>query len=177
LKREPSPQALCRSCGLCCDGTLFTRVSLKPPDLLPPLQAAGIRILDGDESQYFPQPCAAFRECRCIVYDDRPAACRKYRCELLKNFESGSLSWDEAQERIGRVQELRALLRSELATLVPGAERLSVEAMRGLAPPPAELAENSERMKTWAPVLLHLSVLVQSLQTEFQPRPAPPKGA
>jgi hypothetical protein len=79
-----SSQSLCLTCGLCCDGTLFPFVRLKPDDEITPLEAAGINIIldsnsDGlatgqqlavveganvsNSGPIFEQPCAAHKNC------------------------------------------------------------------------------------------------------------------
>ena len=76
---------LCLRCGMCCDGTLFRYVELRPPDDRAALKRAGLEIRSFRRStagqsvvgQRFPQPCAALDpQCRCQVYADRPASCR-----------------------------------------------------------------------------------------------------
>jgi uncharacterized protein len=73
---------LCCSCGLCCDGTLFSKVRLAPTDVVAPLESAGLQILPGPD---FAQPCVALGgDCRCRVYNDRPSQCRQFECRLLQ---------------------------------------------------------------------------------------------
>lgn len=169
MEAQATQQALCLSCGLCCDGTLFGRVPLKASDALVPLHAGGIEIQANETKQYFKLPCAAYRQGCCQVYTGRPATCRKYRCELLKKYESGAISWAEAQQRIGRVQTLKDTLRAELARIVPEGNRMSVVAVLSLVPTHGELAADPDLLKTWAPVMLRLSALLDCLQTHFQP--------
>ena len=45
-----SEQSLCLSCGLCCSGAIFMRVSLDTADNLAAIQAAGIEIRQKEES-------------------------------------------------------------------------------------------------------------------------------
>jgi hypothetical protein len=56
------------------------------------------------------------REGMCSVYSERPAACRTYRCAVLKAFESGKLSFEESELR---VQRARALQQAVVAGLPP----------------------------------------------------------
>jgi Putative zinc- or iron-chelating domain len=168
METHATPQALCLSCGLCCDGTLFGRVFLRAADVLVPLQAGGIEIQANDTKQYFEQPCTAYRQGCCQVYTGRPATCRTYRCELLKKYESEAISWAETQQRIGRVQTLKETLGTELGRIVPEGNRMSVIAVLTLVPTHEELAADPDLLKTWAPVMLRLSALLDCLRTHFQ---------
>ena len=90
-------EALCQRCGLCCDGTLFTRTPLEPGEAAPPpLVAAGAHL---------PQPCAALSGLRCTVYADRPRSCRRYECLLYGALAQGEVTLDEA---LAVVAEARA---------------------------------------------------------------------
>jgi Fe-S-cluster containining protein len=160
---------LCQSCGFCCDGTLFSTVPLETADALPPLEAGGIKIRMAEKGPYFQQPCAAYQHGYCQIYADRPSSCRKYRCKLLKQYESETVSWDEAQERIARVRKLKEFLMDEQAR-VPGiGSEMSVAALRNTTPPHAKLAKDPALLKTWAPLTMRLALLLDFLQMHFQP--------
>lgn len=58
------------------------------------------------EKLSFPLPCAAYREGCCAVYEARPQVCRRYRCELLKNVESGWIAPDVAEDVVATTVEL-----------------------------------------------------------------------
>lgn len=93
---EQSAQSLCLACGLCCDGTIFSQVTLKPEDDVAPLEANGVHILIDGNARVFKQPCAAHKNCVCTAYADRPHNCRSYQCKLLKQFKENEISIDEA---------------------------------------------------------------------------------
>jgi len=162
-----SEQALCRSCGFCCDGTMFADVPLDDADQLAPLQARGIEILTEDTKQSFLQPCGAYRDGCCRIYPDRPSTCRKFRCELLKKYGSGARSWDEAQQTIGRALALREALRAELAHVVPDGDQMPVTAVLSLVPAHEELMADRDVLETWAPVMLPLVALLDCLGRNF----------
>lgn len=67
---------LCLSCGLCCDGSLFQLVKLQPGESDPRLRLV-------PEHEAFAQPCSCFAAGACAIYEQRPAACRDFRCRLL----------------------------------------------------------------------------------------------
>lgn len=110
--------ALCQRCALCCDGTLFTTVPLAA-DEVASVRRRGLVVLadDAGAPSRLPQPCAALRDLRCTIYDERPDACRRYRCMLLAALEAGEVSLPEALDVVG---EARARL-AALAADLPGA--------------------------------------------------------
>jgi hypothetical protein len=115
--RDSELALLCRSCGLCCDGSLFGRVDLEPEEV-GAARKARLRVVPSATA--FEQPCAALsgvdpvprpksraRERRCAVYDDRPRACRRFLCRLHERHrvEGGPL-----EDRLAAVRRVRALL-------------------------------------------------------------------
>jgi uncharacterized protein len=101
-----SLERLCRACGLCCDGTLFTRVPIGPRELVP---EASLAVVTNDRgARHFPQRCAALSDTGCQVYSQRPLACRRYECPLLGAVRGGEVSLEEG---LGIVEKARALVR------------------------------------------------------------------
>lgn len=49
-------------------------------------------------------------DCRCAVYEERPSACRKFRCSVLRALEAGEVSEAEANDAIDEVLALRRSL-------------------------------------------------------------------
>jgi hypothetical protein len=102
-------EALCRSCGLCCDGSLFGRVPLEPSEV-PIARKNRLPVLERGNA--FEQPCSALRaqgdDHACSAYSDRPRACRAFTCRLYDRHrrEGGPLD-----ARLDEVREVRALLR------------------------------------------------------------------
>lgn len=91
--------SLCLSCGLCCDGTLFSNV---------PLEAGEAARLKGRVSLVrgggtMKQPCRALEGVSCRVYEERPQTCRKFRCLALQQLEAGEVSEGDAQAFIAEV--------------------------------------------------------------------------
>ena len=64
------------SCGLCCDGSIFQLVKLRPGERPP-----GLRLVPAHDA--FAQPCGCLEGTRCTIYPQRPVACRGFRCRLL----------------------------------------------------------------------------------------------
>jgi Fe-S-cluster containining protein len=102
--------ALCTSCGLCCDGTLFTQVPLTA-DEAGLLRARGLtlRALD-DRPPALPQRCAALDGRCCTIYAERPAGCRRYRCMLHAALAGDELELHEARALVDETHALIAAL-------------------------------------------------------------------
>ena len=105
----PTPaesSALCLRCGLCCDGTLFFSVGLKP-DEVESAERNGLSPRPSDSGDEFRQPCPCLDGTACRIYRERPASCRRFRCELLKSVETGDQSVGDAQAIIAEARRLR----------------------------------------------------------------------
>ncbi|WP_375755664.1 YkgJ family cysteine cluster protein [Corallococcus exercitus] len=88
---------LCLHCGMCCDGTLFTQVPLKPGEA-EALRQRGLPLgTREDGTEVLPQRCAALNGLCCTVYEERPEACRRYRCQLFTALAEGEVSLEEAK--------------------------------------------------------------------------------
>lgn len=162
-------QSLCLSCGICCDGTIFGKVPLQPEDELPPLQSAGIAIETKGDKKFFKLGCAAHRQNCCQVYHHRPANCRKYRCALLKKYESGDVSREDAQQKVERARELKKIFLAEFEKTLPGHGWMSLPAILKIVPENRELKNDPALLKKWGATLLCLSALLDYVQTHFQP--------
>jgi hypothetical protein len=102
---------LCRSCGMCCDGSLFGRVPLEPDEVQGarknhlPVLASG---------QGFEQPCPALAgaegESGCSVYAERPRACRRFVCRLFEQHAREGGPLEPRLAAVRRVRELAAAL-------------------------------------------------------------------
>jgi Fe-S-cluster containining protein len=99
-------ESLCQACGLCCDGTLFTRVPLGPDEVVPEVRLAVARNDKG--ARYVPQRCGALEGTVCQVYAARPLACRRYQCLLFNAQREGEVSLQDALAVVRRAQALVA---------------------------------------------------------------------
>src|SRR5215210_5780809 len=79
----PDGSLLCVGCGMCCDGTLYSRVKITA-DELSVLSDDGFSFFSLDEEEFFRQPCPKVSCGSCTIYRTRPRTCRTYRCALLK---------------------------------------------------------------------------------------------
>lgn len=106
-----SLEALCQSCGLCCDGSLFTRVPLGVEEQVPEAVLAVVTNEKG--GRHVPQRCAALQGTVCQAYAARPLACRRYECLLFGALREGEVSLDEAVAVVRRAQALVALAKAD----------------------------------------------------------------
>ena len=76
---------------------IFADLLLHRSDDVPRLTSLGLQIASKTQNRGRPtkvkllQPCAAFDGCRCRIYEERPAYCRKFECALLTQVKSGRL--------------------------------------------------------------------------------------
>ena len=114
-----SGEQLCRSCGLCCDGTLFDLVKLEQGDDARKLKALGLPVsISRGKTPVarFPQPCSALCEDRsCRLYAERPWQCRTFECQVLKDAKAGRITFAAAlplvKQARRRADHVRRLLR------------------------------------------------------------------
>jgi Fe-S-cluster containining protein len=114
-----SGEALCLSCGLCCDGSLFALVAIDPTEARV-LRDAGVAVLDEGGRLKLPQRCGALDGCRCRVYPGRPAGCRRFTCLLLHALEHGELGLEEAKAEVETTRAMLARLEGLLPKAAPG---------------------------------------------------------
>ena len=126
---------LCQTCGLCCDGTLFTLVPLSSDDVAPsgvtvdtkPTGARGLR-----------QPCSALSGTCCTVYAQRPMACRRYQCLLFEAMQS-------EEEQLAGALKIVARAKALAAEVTPS----RAEARRAASLPGAAVDPALERAEAW----------------------------
>jgi len=116
--------ALCRRCGLCCDGTLFGHVRLEP-EAEARVRRRGLPIIMRDGKPALRQRCPAFGaegqraegqrvEGLCTIYTERPRRCVGYRCKLLDRYEVGGVALPAASVVIARLRAMSTALRARL---------------------------------------------------------------
>jgi hypothetical protein len=99
---------LCRGCGLCCDGSLFSHVGLEPGEA-DTLHALGIptRVFRSG-TEVLPQRCRALEGRDCKIYVDRPKSCAAYQCVLAESLLEGKVTLEEAEATVKKAQRLIA---------------------------------------------------------------------
>lgn len=113
--KETPANRLCKACGLCCTGHLFTWTKLRSAEM-DSIEALGINVMRSVPSQRgFNQPCPLW-EGQCTIYTSNsyPRFCETYKCALLKKLLDESTSLLEALRLVEQtkemIHELEALL-------------------------------------------------------------------
>lgn len=141
---------LCQRCGLCCDGSLFNVVPVKPAEV-PVLRRRALEVVERDDgSHVLRQRCAALDGTRCRIYADRPESCQRYRCLLFSALAEKEVSLDEALEVVNQAHALIAALGAQLAageeeTATSVLQRARREAQAQGAALPAAIREARQR--------------------------------
>lgn len=108
---------ICLECGLCCDGTMFSRL---PPVFDDPTSGR-IRPEGGGPALVHPagpaQPCPAHRYA-CSVYRERPGACHHYECALRLRLAGGEVTHEVAQSLVNRARALRDRARAAIESAI-----------------------------------------------------------
>lgn len=110
---------ICVKCGMCCDGTLFSRATIKDEADEKLAQSFGLETFTSSVGKRsFKLPCHHFERC-CTVYDKtRPSVCCTYFCKPLREVQQGSSDVIEARKII----EKALLYRSEVLMLASQSE-------------------------------------------------------
>lgn len=67
----------------------------------------------------FEQPCPAYVERSCLIYSDRPAACREFSCKLFDEVDEQKITLAEAQHKINQVISLRQGMWDSIKHITP----------------------------------------------------------
>jgi len=108
---ESQASILCRSCGLCCSGHLFSWAKLRSNELTS-ARGLGLNVFGSEPSQRgFSQPCPLW-EGECTVYTSPhyPHACGTYKCKLLKEVLDETIPLTNALIVIQQTKEIIAEL-------------------------------------------------------------------
>jgi len=162
---------ICIDCGMCSDGTMYRFAAIKDGDVLGPLKAAGAVFVTNEAETSFLLPCPAFRGGCCSIYETRPTICSEYRCFLLRRYEAGEVSFEEAQALIIRTMALRDRVRPALTAFaepqtshaLSGLYRLMLAKFEAMPDPAASRREKAD-------LLLDIAGLRVVLAREFEPR-------
>jgi uncharacterized protein len=112
---ESSANRLCKACGLCCTGHLFTWTKLRSAEL-DSVEGLGLKVIRSVPSQRgFNQPCPLWKG-QCTIYSSPsyPHFCRTYKCALLKKVLDETTPLSEALRLVdktkGMILDVEALL-------------------------------------------------------------------
>jgi uncharacterized protein len=106
---------LCKSCGLCCTGHLFSWAQLRPAEL-DAAEALGMKVFRSDpRARRFSQPCPLWQgQCTIYTSPQYPHACRSYKCKLLKEVLIEKVSLPHALTVVQGAKEMINELESRL---------------------------------------------------------------
>ena len=105
---------LCASCGMCCNGVMFHFVRLQPADSPKALAALGLKLKRKRRQDCILQPCPAYRDACCSIYEERPVRCRAFECRQLQRVAAGTITEAAAREKITEAVSLVAQAESLL---------------------------------------------------------------
>jgi Fe-S-cluster containining protein len=163
VQAEDPETTLCRACGICCSGVLFSHAEVEEHEL-PRLARRGLPVIRPEVG--LPElnlPCAAHGPAGCSIYEDRPEKCASYACKLRGRLARGAVTLEAALATVARIKELA---RSVDAALPPGEWLWSRAAtLRHAGAPPA-----LEERRRVAGTLMDMKVLQLLLCRELDDR-------
>ena len=113
---DTSANLLCKACGLCCSGHLFSWVRLNAHEL-DNIEKLGIKVIRADPRQRgFLQPCSMLDHGMCRIYTslDYPRSCQKFKCQVLRRLLDNDISLTEGmtlvQETLDLIREIEPKL-------------------------------------------------------------------
>jgi len=135
---EDSPASiLCKSCGLCCSGHLFTWTKLRSAEL-DSIQSLGLKVIREPQQRGFSQPCPLWQG-QCTIYESPqyPRFCHTYKCKLLKQLLEENIQLPEALQIVQDTFRLIAEVKSLLPTSPSDnfRERLAAQLEQGSGEP------------------------------------------
>lgn len=105
-------QEVCISCGICCDGTLYSKANLYPGEkgtLPEKMEQSYFRT---EKGEFFKLPCSYFSG-KCTIYHMKKAkVCSGFKCKLLMKFSKEKVSKDDALKIIQNVKLYRKEIQS-----------------------------------------------------------------
>ncbi|OSM00145.1 YkgJ family cysteine cluster protein [Magnetofaba australis] len=116
LKPDSAVEAnrLCLACGLCCNGSIFSRVGIEKREV--EAIAAIVPVWEQESGDVaFSQPCPAWTEGKCGLYAVRPGRCASYICKLQGLVMNGAVSGAAGEKIVDAAVKQAAALRDRVA--------------------------------------------------------------
>jgi hypothetical protein len=119
---ELKASELCLCCGLCCRGIIFNRAALKP-DEIGLAKDCGLRYFTSGKGEFaFRLPCHLYQNDRCSIYLNRPHACKKYRCYLLKRLINGDIDLEASKLIVFQLKDLMDSIDKQMIGIEPSGD-------------------------------------------------------
>ena len=161
--------APCVGCGMCCNGTLYWIARVTPGEEQR-IQGHGLELTEEKGKTYFQLPCHHEQCGRCTIYQTRFDICRSFRCQLLRNYQSGDVGLGEARERVETALRLVEAVRHDDPQAALAFHRRDIRARLAEQPEQESAAERAERSRK----LLNIVALDTCLERWFRnPKSAP----
>lgn len=108
-------EKLCIECGLCCQGVFHPCAMLFTEQDIKIAKNANTSIEFNKEwnCYVFTLPCPVFNG-KCSIYPDRPSVCSEHECDLLKKVIQGTITLEDAQEKVIQIKNILSTLLPEL---------------------------------------------------------------
>jgi len=129
-------ESLCVTCSLCCNGSLFTRLAIRPDEANR--LSGQVEVFTRGDDLRMRLPCPQLgKNGACGCYQQRPDTCRSYRCQLLKRVERGAVPDADARSIVSEIQALQDRAKSAAIRATPEPARregrqTAAQAMRAL---------------------------------------------
>jgi Fe-S-cluster containining protein len=163
--------APCVGCGMCCNGTLYWMAKVTPGEE-PVIEGHGLQLTQDKGTTYFSLPCHHEQCGRCTIYEERFDICRSFRCQLLRNYQSGDVDLAEARRRVETALKLVALVTADDPAAGNAFQRRAIRAALAEAREGETAPEREARSRR----LLNIVALDTCLERWFRnPKSAPEK--
>ena len=108
---------LCQSCGICCNGALFSYVSVTGSEAKV-LEKEGVTLKKADKNTYrFNLPCTKFKDGGCSIYTSRPKKCASFYCKLAESVLNESVSFEDAHTHVVTLKSRMDWLNKRIETM------------------------------------------------------------
>jgi hypothetical protein len=145
----PDGGDLCQQCGLCCDGSLFSHITMTAPER-EFVESLGLVVESDGNEVWATEPCPAFVEGCCSLYErGRPATCITYECGLLKGYTLGQAVLDDCLGVVRLVWSLARTLELEMGLPIGGYNRRAMQAFLDEVRPWEDQGRYETLLVTW----------------------------
>ena len=172
MQAEKAPdqeQKICVECGFCCDATLFVHAVLNPGEKGNLPEGIEANVFSEGERDYFRQPCRYF-EGRCTIYNRKRAdVCGAYRCQLLRDFAGGKITFDQAMDIVEKAKTVRSELLDQYGKLSGSVRNIPfMEVLKELGKNPRQDGRNASAGVEYELLLVRCNIFEALLIRHFR---------